>query len=160
MSQEEHREVERYVAERAGLLTAEHRTHIGPLPDQDWLSAVEAIHPGATAIILRDYTEEHQHQRRVEEREIGLDAESFSAFNRYQRSRLWVAGGIAVFLASGGLALMLLDKAIYGFVLLIAEITSLAAVFLVLEAMADDGLDELDAEESGGPLGELDEGAG
>lgn len=114
------------------------------MPDRDWFAGLEAIHPGSTEIILRDFTEERQHQRRMQERAFGLDKEVFSEFSSYQKTRLWIAGGLALFLATGGLALILLDKAVYGFVLLTAEIASLAAVFLVGRAIDDDGLDDLD----------------
>lgn len=80
----------------------------------------------------------------MQERAFGLDKEVFSEFSSYQKTRLWIAGGLALFLATGGLALILLDKAVYGFVLLTAEIASLAAVFLVGRAIDDDGLDDLD----------------
>jgi hypothetical protein len=56
-----------------------------------------------------------------------------------------IAGGLVLFLAAGGLSLILLDKAVYGFVLLIAEITGLAGVFLVGKIIAsDEDLNDLD----------------
>lgn len=118
---------------------------------------MEAIQPGATEIILRDFTEERQHQRRMQERAFRLDKEVFSEFSSYQKTRLWIAGSLALFLAAGGLALILLDKEVYGFILLIAEIASLAAVFLIgsvgndSEDLDDEDLDllleEVEAEE-------------
>lgn len=141
----------------AGVFAAQYKTHSGPLPDQEWFAGLEAIHPGATEIILRDFTEERQHQRRMQERAFGLDTEVFSEFSRYQKTRLWIAGGLALFLAAGGLALILLDKAVYGFILLIAEITSLAAVFLIGKVITGDDLDDLDDEELEQLLEEIDE---
>ncbi len=80
----------------------------------------------------------------MQERAFKLDTEVFSEFSSYQKTRLWIAGGLALFLAAGGLALILLDKAVYGFVLLIAEIAGLAGVFLVGKVIAGDDLDDLD----------------
>lgn len=144
-------------AQGAGVFAAQYKAHSGPLPDQDWFAGVEAIHLGATEIILRDFTEERQHQRHMQERAFGLDAEVFSEFSRYQKTRLWIAGGLALFLATGGLTLILLDKAVYGFILLIAEITSLAAVFLIGKVIAGDDLDDLDDEELDRLLEEIEE---
>jgi len=132
-----------------GVFAAQYRAHSGPLPDQAWFAGLEAIHPGATEIILRDFTEERQHQRRMQEQAFGLDSKVFAEFSRYQKTRLWIAGGLAFFLAVAGLALILLDKAVYGFVLLIAEITGLVGAFLVGKVIAtdDDELDDLDEDE-------------
>lgn len=141
----------------AGVFAAQYKAHSGPLPDQDWFAGMEAIHPGATEIILRDFTEERQHQRRMQERAFGLDTQVFSEFSRYQKARLWIAGGLALFIAAGGLALVLLDKAVYGFILLIAEIASLAAVFLVGKVITGDDLDDLDEEELEQLLEEIEE---
>lgn len=142
---------------QAGVFAAQYKAHSGPLPDQDWFAGLEAIHPGSTEIILRDFTEERQHQRRMQERAFGLDREVFSEFSRYQKTRLWIAGGLALFLAAGGLALILLDKAIYGFILLIIEITGLVGVFLVGKAIAGDDLDDLDEEELDQIMKEIEE---
>lgn len=127
-----------------GVFAARYRAHSGPLPDQEWFARLEAIHPGATEIVLRDFTEERQHQRRMQEKAFGLDSDVFSEFSRYQKTQLLVAGGLVLFLAAGGLSLILLDKAVYGFVLLIAEITGLVAVFLVGKVISADDLDDLD----------------
>jgi len=132
---------------QAGVFAAQYKAHSGPLPDQEWFAGLEAIHPGATEFILRDFAEDRQHQRRMQERAFRLDTEVFSEFSSYQKTRLWIAGGLALFLAAGGLALILLDKAVYGFVLLIAEIAGLAGVFLVGKVIAGDDLDDLDDEE-------------
>jgi hypothetical protein len=142
-----------------GFFAARYKAHSGPLPDQDWFAGLEEIHPGATEIVLRDFTEEREHQRRMQEKAFGLDREVFSAFSSYQESRLRIAGGLALFLAAGGLALVLLDRAVYGFVLLIAEITGLMGVFLVDKALAsDDGdLEDLDDEELDRLLAEAEE---
>lgn len=140
-----------------GVFATRYKAHSGPLPDQEWFSGLEAIHPGATEIILRDFTEERQHQRRMQEQAFGLDSKVFSEFSRYQRTRLWIAGGLALFLAISGLTLILLDKAVYGFVLLVAEITGLVGVFLVGKVIAADDLDDLDDEELDRLLEEVDE---
>jgi hypothetical protein len=145
---------------QSGVFAAHYKAHSGPLPAQEWFAGLEAIHPGATEIILRDFTEERQHQRRMQERAFGLDSDVFSEFSRYQKTRLWIAGGLALFLAVGGLALILLDKAVYGFVLLIAEITGLVGVFLVGKVIAADDPDDLadlDEEELDQLLEELKE---
>ncbi len=146
-----------------GFFAAQYRAHSGPLPDQEWFARLEAIHPGATEIILRDFTEERQHQRRMQERAFGLDSQVFEEFSRYQKMRLWIAGGLALFLAVGGLALILLDKEVYGFILLIAEITGLVGVFLVGKVIAAgdrENLDDLGEEELDRLLGKLEEDDG
>lgn len=139
-----------------GVFAAQYKSHSGPLPDQEWFAGLEAIHPGATEIILRDFTEERTHQRKMQEKAIDLDAHVFSEFSRYQRARLWTAGGLALFLAAGGLALIFFDKAIYGFILLVSEIAVLAAVFLARKISEADELE--DDEELAEILAELDEG--
>jgi uncharacterized membrane protein len=143
--------------QEAGLFAAQYKAHSGPLPDQDWFAGVEAIHPGAAEVILRDFAEERQHQRHMQERAFGLDREVFSEFSHYQKTRLWIAGGLALFLAAGGLALILLDKAVYGFILLIGEITTLAGVFLIGKVIAGDDLDDLDDDELDRLLEEMEE---
>lgn len=143
-----------------GVFAAQYKSHSGPLPDHDWFAGLEAIHPGSTEIILRDFTEERGHQRKMQEKAIALDAEVFSEFSRYQRTRLWLAGGLALFMAAGGLALIFFDKAIYGFVLLIGEIVALAGVFLARSISDDDDLDELDDEDLDQAIAELEETEG
>lgn len=69
-----------------------------------------------------------------------------------------MAGGVALFLAAGGLALIFFDKAIYGFVLLVSEIAVLAGVFLARKISEDDDLDDLSEEELSQIMAELDEG--
>lgn len=110
------------------ILAAHFRSHSGPLPSQEWLSAAEEIHPGATEIILRDFREERRHQREMQRKGIELDAAVVRDLGRYQHRRLLVAAALTFFLTACGLALILLDKALYGFVLLIAEITTLIGV--------------------------------
>lgn len=141
-----------------GIFAAQYKSHSGPLPDQDWFAGLEAIHPGATEVILRDFTEERVHQRKMQEKAIDLDAHVFSEFSRYQRSRLWIAGGLALFLAAGGLALIFFDKAIYGFVLLVSEIAVLTGVFLARRVSEEDDLDDLDDEDLAQLTAELEEG--
>lgn len=143
-----------------GAFAAQYKAHSGPLPSQEWFAGLEAIHPGATEIVLRDFTEERKHQRRMQEKAFGLDREVFLDFSSYQKSRLRLAGMLALFIAAGGLALVLLDRAVYGFVLLIAEITGLMGVFLVGKALADeDGsdLDDVDEEQLDRLLAEAEE---
>jgi len=93
----------------------------------------------------------------MQERAFGLDKEVFSEFSSYQKTRLWIAGGLAFFFAAGGLALILLDKAVIGFILLTIEITALVGVFLVGKALAGDDLDDLDEEELDQIIREIDE---
>jgi len=101
-------------------------------------------------MILTDFTEERQHQREMQRKALELDAVVVKDFGGYQRSRLWIAGGLAFFLAICGLVLILLDKAVYGFVLLVGEIATLIGVFLVqrfIVAPDEADLDLLDEEE-------------
>jgi hypothetical protein len=108
----------------------------GPPSDQEWLARIEQLHPGATEIVLRDFIEERQHQREMQRLAIELDATVIRDLSRHQTRRLWMASALGFFLVASGLAMILLDKAIYGFVLLVAEISTLIAVFLTRRAGA------------------------
>jgi uncharacterized membrane protein len=112
------------------IFSAQYRSHSGPLPSQEWFAAVEEIHPGATELILRDFAEERRHQREMQEKALDLDALHVRGFGRYQAHRLWIAGVLAFFVLVCGLVLILLDKTVYGFTLLVGEITTLAGLFL------------------------------
>lgn len=81
-------------------------------------------------MILRDFAEERQHQREIQRRALDLDGSVIRDYGRYQRHRLWLAGCLAFFVLFCGLTLILLDKALYGFTLLVGEIAVLAGVFL------------------------------
>lgn len=86
----------------------------------------------------------------MQRKALELDGVVAKDFGGYQRSRLWIAGGLAFFLAVCGLVLILLDKAVYGFVLLVGEIATLIGVFLVqrfVVAPDEADLDLLDDEE-------------
>lgn len=128
-----------------GVFAAEYRSHSGPLPSKEWLAEVEALHPGSTEIILKDFADERQHQRFMQMKAMDLDSRVVQDFTRYQMQRLWMAGALALFLATAGIALILLDKEIYGFVLLIAEVAGLLGVFFA-NRDSDEDLDELLAE--------------
>jgi hypothetical protein len=135
--------------EQGGVFAAEYKSHSGPLPSQDWLTAVEALHPGATEMVLQDFTDERSHQRQMQTKALELDAVVVKDFTHYQMARLLIAGGLALFVAAAGIALILLDKGVYGFVLLIAELAGLVGVFLYgrrSEADQDFDVDELIAE--------------
>lgn len=144
-------------AQDGAVFAAQYKSHSGPLPGDDWLANVERLCPGATEMILTDFTEERQHQREMQRRALELDAVVVKDFGGYQHNRLLIAGGLAFFLAVCGLVLILLDRAVYGFVLLVGEIATLVGVFLVqrlvvipdeadLDLLDDEELDELAAE--------------
>ncbi len=122
---------ERLPDEQGGVFAAEYRSHSGPLPShQDWLTAVEVLHPGATEMVLRDFTDERQHQRQLQSKALDLDAVVVKDFTRYQMARLLVSGVIALVVAGGGLALILTGNGVYGFAVLIGQIAVLTGVFL------------------------------
>jgi uncharacterized membrane protein len=139
------------------FLAAEYKSHSGPLPGDDWLANVEKIRPGATDMILRDFEQEREHQRDMQRKAIEIDARAVRDFGLYQNRRLLLAGGFAFFLAACGLVLILLDKAVLGFVLLVGEIATLVGVFLAQRASPDEEeLDLLDEEELENLMAEID----
>ncbi|HEY6730839.1 MAG TPA: hypothetical protein VI039_07435 [Solirubrobacterales bacterium] len=99
------------------------------MPSVEWFTAVERLHPGATELILHDFVEERHHQRAMQKEVLTLDASLSREVVNFQNRRIGVAGALALFLALCGLALILLDRALYGFVLLVAEIATLVGVF-------------------------------
>jgi hypothetical protein len=99
--------------------------HSGPMPGHRWLEKVEALHPGATELMLNDFAEERQHQRMLQAKAVELDDRNLQAFSEYQTLRLKIAGAVAVFFAVAGLALIFFNKPIQGFVLLVSEIAVL-----------------------------------
>jgi uncharacterized membrane protein len=130
------------------VLAAQIRSHRGPLPSPEWLAEMEELHPGAVEMILRDFTEERRHLREMERKGIELNTSVAQDLGSYQSRRLSIAGGLAFFLVACGLALILLNKALYGFVLLVAEISTLVAVIMAQRAWpADEDLDLSDREE-------------
>jgi uncharacterized membrane protein len=112
------------------IFAAQFISHSSPLPSQEWFAQLEQVHPGTAEMILRDFTEERRHQREIQRKAMELDAAIVRDCSRYQRHRLWLAGGLAFFVLFCGLTLILLDKALYGFTLLVGEIAVLAGVFL------------------------------
>ena len=123
-------------------LVAAWEAHSGPLPNARWFEALEQIQPGVTEAIVRDYTEEREHQRRMQAEALRIDEQSLGQFSRYQFARLLIAGGIAAFLAIAGVALIFFHEPIAGFILLVAEITGLVLAFLGRRRDIDDGADE------------------
>jgi hypothetical protein len=114
-------------------------SHSGPLPNRQWFEAVERIHPGATAMIIKDYTDERAHQRQMQMEALRVDEGSLGAFARYQLVRLGIVGALAALFALSGFALIVFDKPIYGFVLLVGEIAAVALAFFGRRRDADDG---------------------
>lgn len=106
----------------------------GSLPSKEWLARMEQLRPGATEIILRDFTEERRHQREMQRRAIELDAAVVRDQSRYQNRRLLIAGILALVLIGAGFVMVLLNKTVYGFALLVAEISTLVAAFLARRA--------------------------
>jgi hypothetical protein len=127
-------------------LVAAFESHSGPLPNRQWFEAIERLHPGATGMIIKDYTDERQHQRAMQMEALRVDQGSLDAFSRYQLLRLKIVGALAAFFAISGLALILFDKPIYGFVLLIGEIAAVVLAFFGRRRKADDGPDSGESE--------------
>jgi uncharacterized membrane protein len=119
------------------IFAAQVVSHASPLPSHEWFAQLEQIHPGTAAMILRDFTEERDHQRDIQRRAIDLDAAIVRDYGRYQRHRLWLAACLAFFVLFCGLGLILLNKALYGFTLLVGEIAVLAGVFLTQRLLSD-----------------------
>lgn len=130
------------------VLAAQIMSHSGPLPSPEWLAEMEELHPGAVEMILRDFTEERQHLREMQRKGVELNATVARDLGSYQNRRLLVAGGLSFFLATCGLVLILLDRALYGFVLLVAEISTLVAVILAQRAWPEDEDPELADQEA------------
>lgn len=121
--------------------------HSGPLPSQHWLRDVEQLRPGATDLILQEYEEQQRHRRSMEVEVLDFDRRSLQAFTNYQLLQLGIAGLLATLLAAAGLALILLDKPITGFILLIGEIGALVLAFYGRQASDDpagDGAEQPD----------------
>lgn len=127
------------------VLAAQIRSHSGPLPSPEWLAEMEELHPGAVEMILRDFTEERRHLREMQRKASDLDATASRDLGSYQKLRLLIAGSLAFVLVVCGLVLILLNKALYGFVLLVAEISTLVAVILTQHVWLED--EDLDLQE-------------
>lgn len=104
-------------------------SHEGPLPSKDWFEGVEALAPGATDLILRDYEKERAHQREIQKEAIQVDKQALSDFSRYQTLRLAVVGVIAIIFAAGGVACVLAGKSIAGLAILATELAGLVYAF-------------------------------
>jgi hypothetical protein len=107
-------------------------------------------------MVLQDFTDERRHQRQLQSKALDLDAVVVKDFTRYQMARLVIAGGLALFVAAAGIALIFFDKGVYGFVLLIAELAGLVGVFLYGRG-SDADQDGLDVDEL---IAELEDGEG
>jgi hypothetical protein len=132
-------------------LTAEYMeyTHSGPLPGIPWFEAVERLAPGSTEKIVDDFAEQRKHQRVLQKEALQIDAKNLDAFSGYQHLRLVIVGLLAGFIAVAGVALILLDKEIYGLVLLVGEIAAMVLAFFGSRQNVENGAD---SEEVEGPL--------
>lgn len=77
-----------------------------------------------------------------------IDKASLKAFSDYQLLRLRIVGFLAAFLALAGLALIVFDKPIYGFVLLVAEIAGVVLAFFGRRQQADNGAEDTESIDS------------
>jgi hypothetical protein len=138
-------------ADTEGGLTAEYMeySHSGPLPGIPWFEAVERLAPGSAEKIVDDFTEERKHQRALQKEALIIDARNLDAFSTYQRLRLVIVGLLAGFIAIAGVALILLDKEVYGLVLLVGEIAGMVLAFFGRRKSVEEGADSEDIE---GPL--------
>lgn len=124
-------------------------SHSGPLPGIPWFEAVERLAPGSTEKIVDDFTEQRVHQRALQREALQIDAKNLDAFSGYQYLRLVIVGLLAGFIAIAGVALILLDKEIYGLVLLVGEIAAMVLAFFGRRQSVEDGADSEGVE---GPL--------
>jgi uncharacterized membrane protein len=131
-------------------LVAAFESHSGPLPNRQWFEAIESLHPGTTEMIIKDYADEREHQRQMQREALRVDEGSLNAFSDYQLLRLKIVGFLAAFFALSGLALIIFDKPIYGFVLLVAEIAGVVLAFFGRRRQLDD--DAEDAESIDDPI--------
>lgn len=127
-------------------LIAAFESHSGPLPNRHWFEAIERLQPGTTAMIVKDYTDEREHQRQMQKEALRVDEASLDAFAGYQLVRLKIVGALAAFIALSGLALIVFDKPIYGFVLLIGEIAGVVLAFFSRRRNAEEGSEDGDSE--------------
>ncbi len=126
-------------------LVAAFESHSGPLPNRQWFEAIETLYPGTTEIIVKDYADERDHQRRMQEEALTIDNASLKAFSDYQLLRLRIVGFLAAFLALAGLALIVFDKPIYGFVLLVAGVV---LAFFGRRQQVDNGAEDTESIDS------------
>jgi hypothetical protein len=127
-------------------LVAAYEAHSGPLPNRQWFAGVERLHQGATAEIIKDYTDERQHQRVMQQKALEVDQSSLDAFAAYQLTRLRIVGSLAALIAIAGVALIFADKPLAGFVLLIGEIAGMVLAFFGRRKEVDDGAEDPDSE--------------
>ncbi len=132
---------------KAELVSA-FESHSGPLPNRQWFEAIESLYPGTTEIIAKDYADEREHQRRLQAEALKIDEGSLKAFSDYQLLRLRIVGLLAGFLALAGLALIVFDKPIYGFVLLVAEIAGVVLAFFGRRQQIDNGAESAESIDS------------
>lgn len=104
--------------------------HRGPLPSEQWLTTVEALHPGTTGKLVDDFLAERQHQREMQTEALSIDRENFRLFAGYQKLQLLAALVVVVLIAAGGITLVAMGDSVKGFATLIAELAILAGVFL------------------------------
>jgi hypothetical protein len=128
-------------ADSEGGLSAEYMeySHSGPLPGIPWFEAVERLAPGSTEKIVDDFTEQRKHQRALQDEALRIDAKNLDAFSAYQHLRLVIVGLLAGFIAIAGVALILLDKEMYGLVLLVGEIAAMVLAFFGRRQSAEQG---------------------
>jgi hypothetical protein len=97
--------------------------------------------PGSAEKIIDDFTEQQKHQRKMQREALQIDAENLAAFSGYQHLRLVIVGLLAGFIAIAGVALILLDKEVYGLVLLVGEIAAMILAFFGRRQSIEDGAD-------------------
>jgi hypothetical protein len=116
-------------------------SHSGPLPGVPWFETVERLAPGSTEKIIDDFTEQRKHQRELQREALRIDAKNLDAFSGYQHLRLVIVGLLAGFIAVAGVVLILLDKEVYGLVLLVGEIAAMVLAFFGRRRSIEDGAD-------------------
>lgn len=84
----------------------------------------------------------------MQEEALRIDKASLKAFSDYQLLRLGIVGFLAAFLALASLALIVFDKPIYGFVLLVAEIGGVVLAFFGRRQQADNGAEDTESIDS------------
>jgi uncharacterized membrane protein len=106
------------------LRLVQHSEYSGPLPLAAELEAYEKVVPGSAERIVTWAEEEGKHRRALEQMIVRSGAKNSS------RGAIF-AFVIAVLVIATGAAIILTGQAVYGFVLVIAALTSLIGVFAI-----------------------------
>lgn len=114
--------------------------HRGPMPSEQWLTAVEELEPGTTRRLVDDFIAERKHQREMQSEALGIDRENLASFAHQQHRQLTAAWSIVALIALGGILLIALGYSVVGLIALVSELAVLAGVFLIRQLVSARGV--------------------